>query len=70
MTRCEMQMSTFFDELELTLSCPVCGEETREKATRLRARNHVSQLRGSGDLGQRSPASHRSAAQFSEYQPQ
>jgi uncharacterized Zn finger protein len=30
-------MSTFFDELELTLTCPVCGEETREKATRLRA---------------------------------
>lgn len=30
-------MSTFFDELELTLACPVCGEQTREKATRLRA---------------------------------
>ena len=30
-------MSTFFDELQLTIACPVCGEHTSEKAARLRA---------------------------------
>ena len=30
-------MSTFFDELQLTIACPVCGERTSEKATRLRS---------------------------------
>jgi uncharacterized Zn finger protein len=30
-------MSTFFDELQLTIACPVCGEQTSEKAARLRA---------------------------------
>jgi len=30
-------MSTFFDELQLTIACPVCGERTSEKAARLRA---------------------------------
>lgn len=29
-------MSTFFDALQLTIACPVCGEQTIEKATRLR----------------------------------
>ena len=30
-------MSRFFDELQLTIACPVCGERTIEKAVRLRA---------------------------------
>ena len=30
-------MSTFFDELQLTIACPVCGQRTSEKAARLRA---------------------------------
>ena len=30
-------MSTFFDELKLTIACPACGERTSEKASRLRA---------------------------------
>ena len=30
-------MSRFFDELQLTVACPVCGARTVEKAARLRA---------------------------------
>jgi len=30
-------VSTFFDELQLTIACPACGERTSEKAARLRA---------------------------------
>ncbi|HUP95000.1 MAG TPA: hypothetical protein VM164_08820 [Burkholderiales bacterium] len=35
-------MGTFFDALQLTIACPVCGERTIEKAARLRAEPVIS----------------------------